>query len=52
MEQTLKTEIARLARKEMRATYLPLARDVRRLGFERLGNRIRAARRDRASRKG
>jgi len=31
MEQTLKSEIARLARKEMRATYLPLARDVRRL---------------------
>jgi len=31
MEQTLKIEITRLARKEMRATYLPLARDVRRL---------------------
>ena len=31
MEQTLKSEITRLARKEMRATYLPLARDVRRL---------------------
>jgi len=31
MEQTLKSEIARLAKKEMRATYLPLARDVRRL---------------------
>jgi len=43
MEQTLKAEITRLAKKQMRATYLPLARDVRRLGFERLGNRIRAA---------
>jgi len=31
MEKTLKSEITRLARKEMRATYLPLARDVRRL---------------------
>ena len=31
MEQTLKSEITRLARKEMRAAYLPLARDVRRL---------------------
>ena len=31
MEQTLKSEIVRLARKEMRAAYLPLARDVRRL---------------------
>jgi len=31
MEQTLKSEITRLARKEMRAMYLPLARDVRRL---------------------
>jgi len=31
MEQTLKSEITRLARKEMRATYPPLARDVRRL---------------------
>lgn len=31
LEQTLKAEITRLARKEMRATYLPLARDVRRL---------------------
>jgi DNA-binding transcriptional regulator YiaG len=31
MEQTLKAEIARLARKQMRATYLPLARDVHRL---------------------
>ena len=31
MEQTLKIEIARLAKKQMRATYLPLARDVRRL---------------------
>jgi len=31
MEQTLKSEITRLAKKEMRATYLPLARDVRRL---------------------
>jgi len=31
MEQTLKTEITRLARKQVRATCLPLARDVRRL---------------------
>jgi len=31
MEQTLKSEITRLAKKEMRATYLPLARDIRRL---------------------
>ena len=31
MEQTLKSEIIRLARKEMRATYLPLSRDVRQL---------------------
>jgi len=31
MEQMLKSEITRLARKEIRATYLPLARDVRRL---------------------
>ena len=31
LEQTLKSEITRLARKEMRAMYLPLARDVRRL---------------------
>ena len=31
MEQTLKSEITRLARKQVRATYLPLARDVRRL---------------------
>lgn len=31
LEQTLKTEIARLARKEIRATCLPLAREVRRL---------------------
>jgi DNA-binding transcriptional regulator YiaG len=31
MEQTLKSEITRLAKKQMRATYLPLARDVRRL---------------------
>ena len=31
MEQTLKSEITRLARKEMRVTYLPLVRDVRRL---------------------
>jgi DNA-binding transcriptional regulator YiaG len=31
MEQTLKSEITRLARKEMRATYLPLAKGVRRL---------------------
>ena len=31
MEQTLKSEITRLAKKQMRTTYLPLARDVRRL---------------------
>jgi DNA-binding transcriptional regulator YiaG len=31
MEQTLKSEITRLAKKQMRVTYLPLARDVRRL---------------------
>ena len=31
MEQAIKSEITRLAKKEMRATYLPLARDVRRL---------------------
>jgi len=31
MEQTFKSEITRLARKEMRATYLPFVRDVRRL---------------------
>ena len=31
MEQTFKSEIIRLARKQMRAAYLPLARDVRRL---------------------
>jgi DNA-binding transcriptional regulator YiaG len=31
MEQTLKSEITRLAKKQMRATCLPLARDVRRL---------------------
>jgi len=31
MEQTLKSEITRLARKQVRATYLPLAHDVRRL---------------------
>jgi DNA-binding transcriptional regulator YiaG len=31
MEQTLKSEITRLAKKQMRATYLPLARDVRNL---------------------
>jgi DNA-binding transcriptional regulator YiaG len=31
MEQTLKSEITRLARKQVRATCLPLARDVRRL---------------------
>lgn len=31
MEQALKAEITRLARKQMRATHLPLARDVRRL---------------------
>jgi DNA-binding transcriptional regulator YiaG len=29
MEQTLRAEITRLAKKEMRATYHPLARDVR-----------------------
>ena len=31
MEQTLKSEITRLAKKQLRATCLPLARDVRRL---------------------
>ena len=31
LEQTLKSEITRLARKQVRATCLPLARDVRRL---------------------
>jgi len=31
MEQTLKSEITRLAKKQVRATCLPLARDVRRL---------------------
>ena len=31
MEQTLKSEITRLAKKQVRATYLPPARDVRRL---------------------
>lgn len=31
MEQALKSEITRLAKKQVRATYLPLARDVRRL---------------------
>ena len=31
MEQTLKIEITRLAKKQVRATCLPLARDVRRL---------------------
>ena len=31
LEQAFKSEITRLARKEMRAPYLPLARDVRRL---------------------
>jgi DNA-binding transcriptional regulator YiaG len=31
MEQTLKAEITRLAKKQVRATCLPLARDVRRL---------------------
>ena len=31
MEQTLKSEITRLARKQVRATCVPLARDVRRL---------------------
>jgi DNA-binding transcriptional regulator YiaG len=31
MEQTLKSEITRLANKQVRATCLPLARDVRRL---------------------
>jgi len=31
MEQTLKAEIIRIAKKEVRKTYLPLARDVRRL---------------------
>lgn len=31
MEQMLKSEITRLAKKQVRATYLPLAHDVRRL---------------------
>jgi len=31
MEQTLKSEITRLAKKQVRVTYLPLARNVRRL---------------------
>jgi len=31
MEETLKAEITRLAKKRVRATCLPLARDVRRL---------------------
>ncbi|MCX5673905.1 MAG: hypothetical protein NTX87_02755 [Planctomycetota bacterium] len=31
MEQTLKSEITRLAKKQLRATCLPLARDVRQL---------------------
>jgi hypothetical protein len=31
MEQTLKSEIMRLAKKQVRATCLPLAREVRRL---------------------
>ena len=31
MEQTFKSEVIRLARKQMRAAYLPLARDVRQL---------------------
>jgi len=39
MEQTLKSEITRLARKQMRATYLPLARDVRHL--KRTGSALR-----------
>jgi DNA-binding transcriptional regulator YiaG len=31
MEQTLKSEITRLAKRQVRATFLPVARDVRRL---------------------
>ena len=31
LEQAFKSEITRLAKKQLRATYLPLARDVRRL---------------------
>jgi DNA-binding transcriptional regulator YiaG len=31
MEQTIKLEIIRLAKKQMRVTYVPLARDVRRM---------------------
>jgi hypothetical protein len=31
MEQTLKSEITRLAKKQVRAAYLPLAKDVLRL---------------------
>jgi DNA-binding transcriptional regulator YiaG len=56
MEQTLKSEITRLAKKQMRATYLPLAREVRRLKrtvsalrkrvavFARLGAELQAER--------
>jgi hypothetical protein len=40
MEQTLKIEITQLAKKQMRATYLPLARDVRRLGRDLKGRAI------------
>jgi hypothetical protein len=40
MEQMLKSEITRLARKQMRATCLPLARDVRRLSALRSHPRI------------
>jgi len=56
MEQTLKSEITRLAKKQVRATYLPLARDVRWLkrtvsamrktvaALARLGTELRAER--------
>ena len=56
MEQTLKSEITRLAKKQVRATCLPLARDVRRLkrtvsalcktvaGLARLGTELQAER--------
>ena len=39
MEQMLKSEITRLARKQMRATYLPLARNVR--GLKRTVSALR-----------
>jgi len=56
LEQTLKSEITRLAKKQLRATCLPLAREVRRLkrtvstlcktvaGLARLGTELQAER--------